>query len=220
MVAESVVFHVDADKIIETRSRKAEDARDFFGVKEVRGLVPVDPHTTEVVSEEIVQGISGEERQTVWDPVSLIRSVKVVWLGPLAQIANGLGALLVGTGPNAKGNAVEGMGGILLEDEGVVDAVGLAFAGANFDIVREAGLRNMIVSTRVVMNEIGLRKLTLMAACRERAISLSCSSLGLEPRISGSQNWPTAPFMCVILPCAGCGALTHCEGSLPTPQTM
>lgn len=62
--------------------------------------------------------------------------------------------------------------------------------------------------------------LTLMAACKARAISLSCSSLGLLPRISGSQNWPTAPFMWPIFPWAGAGALTHCEGSRPTPQTM
>lgn len=40
-----------------------------------------------------------------------------------------------------------------------------------------------------------LRQHTLMAECKERAISLSCSSLGLLPRISGNQNWPTAPFM-------------------------
>jgi hypothetical protein len=51
-------------------------------------------------------------------------------------------------------------------------------------------------------------------------MSLSCSSLGLLPRISGSQNVPTAPFMCPIFPCAGAGAFTHCEGSLPTPHTM
>lgn len=50
---------------------------------------------------------------------------------------------------------------------------------------------------------------TLMAACRERAMSLSCSNLGLLPSISGSQNCPTAPFMCPILPWAGAGALTH-----------
>lgn len=59
-----------------------------------------------------------------------------------------------------------------------------------------------------------------MAACRDFAISLSCSSLGLLPRISGSQNWPTAPFIWPILPCDGGGAFTHCEGSRPTPQTM
>lgn len=62
--------------------------------------------------------------------------------------------------------------------------------------------------------------LTLMAACRARAISLSCSRRGLLPRISGSQNWGTAPFMCWILPCGGGGAFTHWEGSRPTPQTM
>ena len=59
-----------------------------------------------------------------------------------------------------------------------------------------------------------------MAACKARGISLSCSSLGLLPRISGSQNWPTAPFMCPIFPWDGGGALTHCDGSLPTPQTI
>jgi hypothetical protein len=51
-------------------------------------------------------------------------------------------------------------------------------------------------------------------------MSLSCSSLGLLPRISGSQKVPTAPFMCPILPCAGAGAFTHCDGSRPTPHTM
>jgi hypothetical protein len=63
-------------------------------------------------------------------------------------------------------------------------------------------------------------KLTRIAACNDLAISLSCSNLGLLPRISGSQNVPTAPFMCPILPCDGAGALTHCEGSRPTPHTM
>jgi hypothetical protein len=62
--------------------------------------------------------------------------------------------------------------------------------------------------------------LTRIAACNDLAISLSCSSLGLLPRISGSQNVPTAPFMCPILPCDGAGAFTHCEGSRPTPHTM
>lgn len=54
-----------------------------------------------------------------------------------------------------------------------------------------------------VVNQLGEGaegKPTLMAAWRERAMSLSCSNLGLLPRISGSQNCPTAPFMCPILP--------------------
>ena len=49
---------------------------------------------------------------------------------------------------------------------------------------------------------------------------MSCSSLGLLPRISGSQNWPTAPFMWPILPWLGAGAFTHWDGSRPTPHTM
>lgn len=62
--------------------------------------------------------------------------------------------------------------------------------------------------------------LTLMAECKALAISLSCSNLGLLPKISGNQNWPTAPFICPIFPCDGAGALTHCDGSRPTPHTM
>ena len=63
-------------------------------------------------------------------------------------------------------------------------------------------------------------KPTLIAACNDLAISTSWSSLGLLPRISGSQYWPMAPFMWAILPCDAAGALTHCDGSRPTPQTM
>lgn len=61
--------------------------------------------------------------------------------------------------------------------------------------------------------------LTLIAPCRDRATSLSDSRRGLLPKISGSQNWPTAPLMCWILPWVGEAALTHCDGSRPTPQT-
>jgi hypothetical protein len=75
-----------------------------------------------------------------------------------------------------------------------------------------------MVSDATERYELGL--LTRIAAWRDRAMSLSCSSLGLLPRISGSQNVPTAPFMCPIFPCAGAGAFTHCEGSRPTPHTM
>src|SRR4051794_20036017 len=66
----------------------------------------------------------------------------------------------------------------------------------------------------------GVRRRTLMAECSALAISLSSSSRGLLPKISGSQNCPTAPFIWVILPCVGGGALTHWDGSLPTPHTM
>ena len=61
----------------------------------------------------------------------------------------------------------------------------------------------------VFWNSSGRRILTLIALCRALAISLSLSSRGLLPKISGSQNWPTAPFMCCIFPKDGGGALTH-----------
>lgn len=75
-------------------------------------------------------------------------------------------------------------------------------------------------ATMALMEGEGQSRHTLMAEWRDLAISLSCSSRGLLPRISGSQKVPTAPFMCPILPWAGAGALTHCEGSRPTPHTM
>lgn len=102
----------------------------------------------------------------------------------------------------------------------MVGTVRLALARANFDIVRETSLsRNQSVLILSRPFQI-FYALTRIAECRARAISLSCSKRGLLPRISGSQNWPTAPFMWPILPCSGAGALTHCEGSRPTPQTM
>lgn len=113
----------------------------------------------------------------------------------------------------------------MLEDERMVDAVRLAASGADLDIVRETGLMegtSLAHIHDVDRHELAYAdiRLTLIAACRARAISLSCSRRGLLPRISGSQNWPTAPFICPILPWAGAGALTHCDGSRPTPQTM
>jgi len=66
--------------------------------------------------------------------------VVVVWLGPLAKVANGLSALLICSRPDTQSDTVECVGGVLLEDECVVDAVWLAGAGANLDIVGKASL--------------------------------------------------------------------------------
>ncbi len=69
----------------------------------------------------------------------MLRVVEV-GLGLLAQFANGLGALLVGTGPDAQRDTVQSVRRILLEHKGMVGAVGLALASANLNIVGEAGL--------------------------------------------------------------------------------
>ena len=139
LVAEGVVLHVDAHEVVEARGGEAEDARDLLGVEEVGGLVPVDPHAAQVVAEQVVERVAGEEAEAVGDPVGLVGGLVVVGLGLLAQFADGVGAFLVGARPDAQGDAVEGVGGVLLEHEGVVGAVRLALAGADLDVVREAG---------------------------------------------------------------------------------
>jgi hypothetical protein len=140
LVAQSVVLHVDADKVVQARGREAEDARDFLGVEKVGGLVPVNPHASQVVTKQVVERVAGEERQAVGNPIRLVGVVVVVRLGTLAKITDRLGALVVGSGPDSERDTVKGLGGILLENESMVNAVRLAASRADLDIVREAGL--------------------------------------------------------------------------------
>lgn len=109
-------------------------------MEEVGGLVPVDPHATEVVAQQVVQRIPREERQAVRNPVGLLGVVIVVGLGSLSQVADRLSSLLVGSGPHLQADAVKGVRGVLLQDKGVVYAVRLAAAGTNLDIVGKACL--------------------------------------------------------------------------------
>lgn len=100
----------------------------------------MNPHTPEVVTQQVVQGVPGEETQAVGNPVGLIGIVVVIRLRLLSQFPNSLSSLLISARPDSQGDTIESMGGILLEDEGMVNAVRLALAGANLDIVREACL--------------------------------------------------------------------------------
>jgi len=145
LVTESVVLHVDTDKVVEPGSREAEDARNLLGVEEVGGLVPVDPHATEVVAEKVVEGVSRKETQAVGDPVCLAGVVVVVGLCALPQLADRLGTLLICARPDTEGDTVQSVGGILLEDEGVMYAVRLHGACADFDVVRETCLDRVSV---------------------------------------------------------------------------
>lgn len=141
MVAQSIVLHIDADQVVQAWCGETEDARYLLSVEQVGGLVPVNPHTTEVVAEQVVQGIAREEAEAVGDPVSLLWVVVEVGLDSLSQVANSLGPLLVGARPDTERNTIQSVRGILLQNERVVYAVGLASASANLDIVREACLR-------------------------------------------------------------------------------
>lgn len=78
-------------------------------MEEVGGLVPMNPHAPEVVTQQVVQGVSGEEAQTIGDPVGLVGVVVEVRLGLLAQFPDGFRAFLVGARPHPEGNAVQGV---------------------------------------------------------------------------------------------------------------
>jgi hypothetical protein len=47
-------------------------------VEEVRGFVPVDPHTAEIIAEKVVKRITREETQAVRDPVRLVGLLVVI----------------------------------------------------------------------------------------------------------------------------------------------
>lgn len=51
LIAECVIFHIDPDEVVESGGGEAEDARDFLGVEEVGGFVPVDPHPSQIISQ-------------------------------------------------------------------------------------------------------------------------------------------------------------------------
>lgn len=107
LIAQSIVLHIDAHQIVKSRCREAEDSGDLLGVEQVSSLVPVDPHSAQVVAEKIVQRVARQEAQAIRDPVGFARSVKVVRFSALAQVANGLRTLVVSTGPNAKSDTVQ-----------------------------------------------------------------------------------------------------------------
>jgi hypothetical protein len=109
-------------------------------MEQVRRLVPVDPHATKVVAQEVVERIPREEAEAVWNPVGLITRVIEIWLGASSQVANCLGTLLIGARPDAKCNTVESMARILLEDVGMMNAMRLTPASADFNIMGETSL--------------------------------------------------------------------------------
>ena len=140
LVAQSIILHVDPDQVVQSWCWEAENTGDFLGMEEVGGLIPVNPHATEVVAQQVVERVSREEGQAVWNPICLVTILVKVGFGPLAQVSDGFGTLVISSRPNAKCNAVKGVCRVLLEDERVVDAVWLAAACADLNIVWETCL--------------------------------------------------------------------------------
>uniref|UniRef100_A0A1Y1K5I4 Uncharacterized protein n=1 Tax=Photinus pyralis TaxID=7054 RepID=A0A1Y1K5I4_PHOPY len=59
LVAESIVLHVNADQVVQPRSREAQNTRDFLGVEQVGSLIPMNPHASQIVAQEVVKGVTG-----------------------------------------------------------------------------------------------------------------------------------------------------------------
>jgi hypothetical protein len=100
----------------------------------------VNPHSSEVVAQKVVERIPGEETQAVRYPVCLIGDISVIRLGLPAELTNGLSSLLISSRPDAQSNAIESMLRVLLKNEGVMNTVRLAAPSADLDIMGEAGL--------------------------------------------------------------------------------
>jgi len=112
-------------------------------VEKVGGLIPVNPHAPQIITQQIEQRIPRQEAERIGDPVSLIGSIVIVGLVPFSQFPNRLRPLVIGPRPYSQSNSIERVRGVLLKDKCVVDAVWLRAAGANLDIVREANLSSI-----------------------------------------------------------------------------
>jgi len=143
LVAESIIFHVDSDKVIQSWCREAENTRDLLCMEKVRSLVPVNPHAPEIVAKKVVERISREKAQAIRYPIGFVGDIVVIRLCLSSKFADSLCTPLVCTGPNTERDAVQGMLRILLKNEGMVQALWLASTGDKLDIMWKASLANV-----------------------------------------------------------------------------
>lgn len=109
LVAERVVLHIDAYQVVQSRSREAQDPGNLFSMEQVRSLVPVNPHSAQVVAQKIVERIPGKEGQAVRDPVCFIGHFVEIGFGPLAQVPYRLSPFFISTRPYPQANTVQGV---------------------------------------------------------------------------------------------------------------
>jgi hypothetical protein len=143
LVAESIIFHIDSDKVIQSWRWEAENTRDLLCMEKVRSLVPVNPHAPEVVAKKVVERIAREKAQAIRYPISFIGDIVVVCLRLSPKFADSLCTPLICTGPNTERDAVQGMLRILLQDERMVQALWLASASDELDVMWKASLANV-----------------------------------------------------------------------------
>ena len=109
-------------------------------MEEVCGLIPMNPHAPQVIAQQVEQRVPRQKTERVRDPVRLVRRVIIIGFVPFAQFSDRLGPLIVCPRPHPKGNSIERMRGVLLQDKCVVNAVWLRASGTNLDIVGKACL--------------------------------------------------------------------------------
>src|SRR5436305_12148154 len=117
LVAESIIFHIDADKVVESRCWEAKNTRYLLCMEKVRSLVPVNPHAPEIVAKKVVERISREKAQAIRYPISFVGDIVVVRLRLSSKFADSLCTPLICTGPNTERDAVQRMLRILQKAE-------------------------------------------------------------------------------------------------------
>lgn len=149
-------------------------------MEKIGSLVPVNPHASQVVAKKVVERISREKAEAIRNPISFVRDIMVIRLRLSSKLANGFGTPLVCSRPHAECNTVERVLRILLQDKRVVQALRLASTSDEFDVVGETSLEGCqytvfggLRKSEKGGKEIERRVHTLIAACRDLAISLS-----------------------------------------------
>jgi hypothetical protein len=140
LVAEGVVFHINPNEVIQSRSREAENAGYLLRVEEIGSLVPVNPHASKVVAKQVVERVPREKAQAIRNPISFVRDIMVIRFRLPSEFTDGFGTPLICSRPHTECNTVKRVLRILLQDKGMVEALRLASASDQFDIVGETSL--------------------------------------------------------------------------------
>jgi hypothetical protein len=171
----------------------------ILGMEKVSSLIPVNPHSSQVITQQVEERVARQKAERIRNPVRLVRRVVVIRLISLSQLANRLCSLIIRSRPNPQGNSIKRMRRVLLQNKSMVNTMRLCATGTNLDIMRKTSLSQSqnvsetilyYNSTPCMTAHPALMQVsrTRIAACNDLAISLSCSNLGLLPRISGNQN--------------------------------
>jgi hypothetical protein len=61
LITQCIILHINAYQIIESWRWETEYAGNLLCMKKIGSFVPVDPHASQVVTQEVVERVSGQE---------------------------------------------------------------------------------------------------------------------------------------------------------------